>query len=537
MEAKRSAWEATGRGAAHAQETLRSSLFAGAFFAPKTRRTVEKVPLTEHIQGEDSAQFGRGGVALHARELAGRHRFLHWHLGFAEIMQDGGFDAVLGNPPWKVSQLNEIQYFSSRSPRIAALAGAERKEAISELKQSNPELWEGYRKARRGLEAWNHYCRASGRYSLGNHGKLNSYALFAETCLQVIKPKGRAGLIVPTGIATDHSTRRFFEHIATSRRLATLYDFENRDKVFPGIDSRIKFCLLTIAGRNDPVPEPEFACFLRQVEQLRERERRFTLSREDFKLFKPNTRTAPMFRTRHDMEIAGRMYRRAGVFWREKRGHEPEENPWGISLQQMFNMTDDSDDFRTREQLEDEGLELRGNEFVSEDEAVRYLPLYEAKVFHQYDHRFGTFDVGFGEGHPQWQRPTDNGRNKGRSGSRGHSEVLGAGIGSRSTTRKVRDRSIVGRRDGRKDSSRSRDRLSNCSPKDHGSDERKDERLRRDREPGPWRFGNDNCVRDRGVVFRDIAAPTSRTTAILPATRSRREQPGFACQRRSSRMA
>ena len=392
VEAKRSAWKATGRNAAHAREALRASLFAGAFFAPKTRRTVETVPLTEHVQSDQSAERGRVGIAVKSLELARRHRFLHWHLRFAEVMQDGGFDAVLGNPPWKVSQLKEAQYFASRSPDIAALAGAKRKDAIAELKESNPDLWEGYRHALRGLQAWNLYCRASGRYSLGNHGKLNSYALFAETCLQVLHPKGRAGLIVPTGIATDYYTRGLFEHIVASRRLATLYDFENREGVFPGVHRSYKFCLLTLAGRDDPVPEAEFAFFLRQVEQLRERQRRFTLSREDFELFKPNTRTCPIFRTRRDMEIARKMYMRAGVFCKEKRGHEPEKNPWRVSFQQMFNMTDDSDLFRTREELEGEGWELEGNVFVLEDEEERYLPLYEAKLFHQYDHRFATFD-------------------------------------------------------------------------------------------------------------------------------------------------
>ena len=48
------------------------------------------------------------------------------------------------------------------------------------------------------------------------------------------------------------------------------------------------------------------------------------------------------------------------------------------------------DCFRTREQLEQSGWRLEGNVFVKEDE--RYLPLYEAKLFHQYDHRFATFE-------------------------------------------------------------------------------------------------------------------------------------------------
>ena len=42
--------------------------------------------------------------------------------------------------------------------------------------------------------------------------------------------------------------------------------------------------------------------------------------------------------------------------------------------------------------LEEDGWELHGNVFVREDDDERYLPLYEAKLFHQYDHRFATFD-------------------------------------------------------------------------------------------------------------------------------------------------
>ena len=84
------------------------------------------------------------------------------------------------------------------------------------------------------------------------------------------------------------------------------------------------------------------------------------------------------------------MYRRAGVFWEEARGNDPETNHWGVSFMQMFNMTSHSYLFRRREQLEEEGWQLNGNVFSRGGE--RYLPLYEAKLFHQYDPRFATFD-------------------------------------------------------------------------------------------------------------------------------------------------
>ena len=170
----------------------------------------------------------------------------------------------------------------------------------------------------------------------------------------------------------------------------SLYDFENREAVFPGVHRSYKFCLLTLSGRAKPIPQAKFAFFLSETEQLKEKERRISLSADDFQLFNPNTLTCPIFRTQRDMEIARKMYKRAGVLWKEARGSEAEENPWAIRFMQMFNMTSDSGLFKTREDLEDEGWELNGNVFLRDGE--RYLPLYEAKMFHQYDHRFATFE-------------------------------------------------------------------------------------------------------------------------------------------------
>ena len=390
VEHKRKTWYAALRDDNRTREVMRADLFVSTYFTPKTSDNLETVPLSEDIDRLGRNIARRPSVEHHARMLADTHHFLHWHLAFAEIMQDGGFDAVLGNPPWEVSQLNEEEWFASKAPSIANLAGAARKRAIAKLHEENRQLWIEYQNALYDYNAKNAFCRASGRYVLSTYGKLNSYALFSEAFMQLVNTKGRAGLIVPTGIATDHSTRAFFEHTVTQSRLASLYDFENREKVFPGIDSRIKFCLLTLSGKGNPVPEAEFAFFLHQAEQLKEPERRFTLSVDDFSLFNPNTRTCPIFRTRRDMEVARKMYSRAGVLWNEQRTGEGEANPWGISFMQMFNMTSDSGLFRTRDDLTDDGWELEGNVFVRGDE--RYLPLYEAKLFHQYDHRFATFD-------------------------------------------------------------------------------------------------------------------------------------------------
>ena len=349
-------------------------------------------------------------------------------------MRDGGFDVVLGNPPWERIKLQEQEFFASRSPEIAAAANkAARDRLIQKLNNEDASLAEQtlyreFQAAKHEAEAASQFARTSKRFPLTGVGDLNTYAVFAEMFLQLLNPRGRAGLIVPTGIATDHSTKDFFEDIVGKQRLVSLFDFENREKVFPGIDSRIKFCLLALAGIDNPAQKTEFAFFLHQTEQLKEAERRFSLSKDDFQLFNPNTRTCPIFRTRRDMEIARKMYERAGVLWKDGNGSEPEENPWGIKFSTMFHMSNDSGLFRTREQLANDGWELTANIFVRDDE--RYLPLYEAKLFHQYDHRFATFDGVSDQDLRNGKRPAYDYRRKVRSGHGRHTEVLGFGKNS-----------------------------------------------------------------------------------------------------------
>ncbi len=396
VERKRAMWETGLRDQTRDREARRANLFVGAYFARKTHETFDFVPQTQDLQrlGNDLPQ--RLGVGRLVDDLSGRHDFFHWHLAFAEIMQGGGFNVVLGNPPWERIKLQEQEFFASRSPEIATAPNkAARDRLIQQLHRDDAPpaekaLFLEFETAKHRAEAASQYVRTGGRFPLTGVGDVNTYAVFAETFLQLLKPRGRAGMIVPTGIATDHSTKTFFAHIVSRRRLASLFDFENREKVFPGIDSRLKFCLLTLSGRDNSAPEAEFAFFLHQAEQLQEAERRFTLSADDLSLFNPNTRTCPIFRTRRDMEIACKMYRRAGVFWKEASATQSEENPWGVSFQRMFDMANDSGLFRTRQQMEDDGWALDGNVFVRGEE--RYLPLYEAKLFHQYDHRFATFD-------------------------------------------------------------------------------------------------------------------------------------------------
>ena len=291
VERKRSALEDADADPVRAREALRADLFVGAFFAPKTRAGQATTPVGGDLFGLDAGERARHGVEEAAREMAREHRFFHWHLAFPRIMANGGFDVVLTNPPWERIKLQEQEFFAMRAPEIAGAPNkAARDRLIRRLGRDEatlPEraLLESFEAAKRQAEATSQFVRKGGRFPLTGVGDVNTYALFAENALELVNSAGRAGMIVPSGIATDHSTRAFFEHLTTGHRLASLYDFENREKVFPDIDSRIKFCLLTMSGGDSRVPEAEFAFFLHQPEQLKERERRYALTASDLALF------------------------------------------------------------------------------------------------------------------------------------------------------------------------------------------------------------------------------------------------------------
>ncbi|WP_306534474.1 Eco57I restriction-modification methylase domain-containing protein [Geobacter sp.] len=388
VRAKREAWrKAQDENQERRKKRLQAHLFVAAFFAPKTNEFADAVPTNLDLNRIRRNMPPREKAEALAWRLAEEQRFFHWHLAFPDVFADGGFDVVMGNPPWEVSQLSEEEYFAIHAPSIAALPGAKRKRAIAELEISSPLLWSRYLQEKHQTEANNTFIRESMQFELTAKGKLNLYALFAEAFLSLLNKKGRAGIIVPTGIATDDSTKAYFEAISIGRRLVSLYDFENRQKLFPAVDSRMKFSLLTLG--ND-VAATDFAFFLTDTLQLKDKRRHFTLSGDDIRQLNPNTRTCPVFRSQADAELTKNIYRNASVLIDESKGEAG--NPWGISFRQgLFNMTSDSALFRTYAQLIELGARLDRNIFVESD-GRRWLPLYEAKMVNFYDHRAGSYE-------------------------------------------------------------------------------------------------------------------------------------------------
>jgi len=349
-----------------------SDFWTAAFFwkiiAPVRKAFEIAAPTQGQLKRLRSGREVQAGLPEQVRQLSCSVNFFHWPLEFAEAAAAGGFDCVLGNPPWERIKLQEEEFFASRDPQIAAAPNkAARARLIKALEETNPVLFQEFEDARHAAECASKFMRQSSRYPLTAVGDVNTYALFAEHFRNLTSAVGRAGVIVPTGIATDDTTKDFFGDLVEKRSLASLFDFENREKLFPAVDSRMKFCLLTLSGA--PVKQARFVFFATRVEHLRDERRRFTLDPAEIALFNPNTRTMPVFRTRADAELTRAIYQRVPVLVNERTG----ENPWGVRFQAMFHMSNDS------------GL------FVTEPREG-YVRLYEAKMFHQYDHRWATYD-------------------------------------------------------------------------------------------------------------------------------------------------
>ncbi len=354
--------------------------------------SVEPITTDSIRRLEADAEALTAGQRREVERFLHQYQFFHWHLAFPEVYAKGGFDCVLGNPPWEHTELKEKEWFAERRPDIAdARTGANRKRMIEALKQEDPPLYTAFVNALREHDGVGHLLSNTGRYPLCGRGRINLYAVFAEHMRNLLSKLGRVGCVVPTGIATDDTTKYFFQDVVDKKSLASLYSFENEEFVFPAVHHATRFCLFSAgSGATTISGSAQFVFFARQIDHLRDADRQFTLSADDIALLNPNTRTCPIFRSRRDSELTKAIYRRVPVLIRETEGNRPEDNPWSITFKQgLFNMTSDSHLFRTREDLEADGWQLTGNIFRKDD--ATYLPMYEGKMIHHFDHRWGTY--------------------------------------------------------------------------------------------------------------------------------------------------
>ena len=374
------AWEADPKRYAN---KVACDLYIAAFLLPKrggvpTNANSVTVPTTSHLRTRLSGGQIFGLLEAAAVDAAGYARAFHWPLAFPEVMiGKGGFDVVLGNPPWGQIQLDDMKWFASNNVEIACEQNkSDRDEMIQDLEKSDFSLYSRYQMAKRVVESSQIFIQSSGRFPASSYGRLNTAPCFAEMFIDLAN-QGNAGIIVPSGILTDDFNKKLFGRFVGESRLKSAFDFENRSGLFPQIDSRIQFSLITFAEKSENM---KFGFFLTSPKDVFDEKVTFELTPSDISVLSPNTGTAAVFRTRYDADLTTSIYRRLPVLRLEDR--MADGNGWDVSTQLMFMINTDA-------KIIKECSTIPIIEFPE-----HYLALNEGEYGHQFDHRFATFDRG-----------------------------------------------------------------------------------------------------------------------------------------------
>ena len=349
-----------------------------------------------------------------ARELIGEERFLNWQISFPGVWDNwaskgraGGFDAVVGNPPWDRIKLQQVEWFEVRRPEIAAQARAsDRKAMVVQLVEAGDPLAADFKiaeqrandalrmarfsssKATKDPESGKSVPPPSDHYPLLSGGDINLYSLFVERAHALAKPDGMIGLLVPIGIGADKTSANYISSVTENRQLKAFIAFENKRRwLFKDVHSEDQPSVLIASNSERQYPKFRYAVKL-HVMPSEQSDPTVMMDAATLSAVNPNTGTVPIFRSAEDARIVSAAYSRINVFVR--KSGQGDICDWNTSYSTMFHMTNDSRLFRNKSELEgQEGAWSIGRQRY-QSASGEWLPLYEGKSVQIYNHRYAS---------------------------------------------------------------------------------------------------------------------------------------------------
>lgn len=295
----------------------------------------------------------------------------HWGYEFDEIIETrGGFDVIIANPPWEVFKPQAKEFFAEYSDLVTknkmTIKDFEEQQAKMLQNSEIQTAWLEYQSSYPHISA---YYRSAPQYknqiSVVNGKKagtdINLYKLFTEQCLNLLRTGGQCGIVIPSGIYTDLGTKQLREMLFSQTSITGLFCFENRKEIFEGVDSRFKFVVLTLKKAGNTIIFP--AAFMRH--EVRELENfpaqdSLIMRVDTIRRMSPDSLSIPEYKGDMDLQIAEKLVQFPLL-------GEDIPDKWNIKLTREFDMTNDSDLFRT-------------------EPTPGRLPLYEGKMIHQFTH-------------------------------------------------------------------------------------------------------------------------------------------------------
>ncbi len=297
----------------------------------------------------------------------------HWGYHFDRVLQNGGFDIIITNPPWEVFQTDEKEFFQQYDNLIR-----KKKLDIKDWEKQRQQLL----KDEEIQEAWLTYCsnyphqsayfkRATQyenqRSVVGGRSvarKINLYFLFVEQCFNLLRDDCECGIVVPSGIYTDLGTKQLREMLFSQTKITGLFCLENRKEVFEGVHRSFKIVVLTFEKNGTTTEFP--SAFMRlDVDELQRfpNEDSLRIDVDMVRKLSPDSLSVMEFKNELDIRIAEKMVKFPLL-------GEKIDGKWNLSLKQEFNMTSDSHLFQ-------------------QQPGKGKLPLYEGKMIHQFTHQWG----------------------------------------------------------------------------------------------------------------------------------------------------
>jgi hypothetical protein len=336
--------------------------------------------LRDYVQGKPLPE----DLESEVNELASQYCFFHWHLAFPQVFDQGGFDCMLGNPPWERVQTEEKQFFSFSRPDIAAARSKDRQKLIDALEFEDRPLWNSWHIANRIGHGQSHLVKSSGKYIYSGKGNVNTFALFAELATDGINLQGRVGFILPSGVITEASNEALFRSWLENRRIVSGIDFENSLGIFPDVHRSFRFCVLTLCGNGAGPERPAFRFFLTRMDEANDPDELLLLGKSELELLNPSSLTCPPIRSKKDAELLLMGHRKFGIFVAKVSNHS---NPWSADSRQMLNSSHDSGSFV---EITDERLKEMDSAGFLPHESEPLQRLYDGKMVDQFDHRLAS---------------------------------------------------------------------------------------------------------------------------------------------------
>jgi len=232
---------------------LACDLFVAPFFLPK-EQPVPRLPQEGTIPTTDDVWLCLRGssvrpdLAERASRTADSVQAFHWPLMFPEVfLARGGFDIVLGNPPWDTMSPDVKEFFSPYDPEVRFLAPSDQSCRVEELRKL-PGVDDAWQRYCRSLYEAARFMKESGRFTLfaeGNLGKgdFNVYRMFTELALRSTRPSGHASQFVPENLYNGANAAAIRAFMFDHTELKQIVGFENTKRVWFDIDTRAKFCM------------------------------------------------------------------------------------------------------------------------------------------------------------------------------------------------------------------------------------------------------------------------------------------------------